>query len=579
MVVRVVPNFLVIGTILFLGISLGILSGILPKKINLIVEVAIVIGVTIYLFVSYSIGEAMLLISLGAASYAEFAQLFERGKRIKRQEIMGFLATVEYVEIKQKREMKRLLMDYTITLFVSFGAISFLLFGPETYAVIKLFIGFMLISIVVQSIIRLGNFGTTSIYFIPKDERIVIVSRFQSRDYPLHDVKDVTVETSVDLLKLHPMFSFLSSNLDFTQSFQKVLKLTFPGEILYLTPIEVEKWNHQLRAFLPTANLQEEKKVLPLWHSSNLKRLFWKGYFAITIKGISGYTGLLLLLIWLDVPIVAMIITIVGWWLLNLYVSDKVLRAGSDAIPVLDGGLYERAKKIFAKAGIPNAKLYISESPIYNGLATGMNIGSGTVILTSATLQLPSDSVDAILAHEAVHVKKRDVLTIQLTRLLYIGMLATVVYFLFDELKWLAENHGVLLFVIVYGIMFVFPLLLSFVSQWTEVRADYLGAGLLPNGRRQLAQGLIDLTINQEKDVDKSMEYQFSNQQMPTAKKGGVERDTWGWRFLEFQFLPHPPMYWRIHSLNSYNDWTTIRKDWLKDRWKESIPDRFRKRV
>src|SRR5699024_3373098 len=119
-----------------------------------------------------------------------------------------------------------------------------------------------------------------------------------------------------------------------------------------------------------------------------LKRLVWKGYFAVTVKGISAYTGLILVLTWLDVPSYLMVGFVILWWLLNLYVSDRVLLAGTDALEMEDENILARANVIFSKAGVPNTKLYMVDSPIHNGLATGMNIGRGTVMLTKATTEL-----------------------------------------------------------------------------------------------------------------------------------------------------------------------------------------------
>lgn len=97
---------------------------------------------------------------------------------------------------------------------------------------------------------------------------------------------------------------------------------------------------------------------------------------------------------------------------------DRVLIAATDAEPITEGEIFERAQTIFRKAGIPHTRLFSVDSPDYNGFAVGMNIGRGAIMLTTATLQLPSPSVEAILAHEAAHIRKRDVLTNQLARFL-----------------------------------------------------------------------------------------------------------------------------------------------------------------
>src|SRR5690606_22649260 len=291
--------------------------------------------------------------------------------------------------------------------------------------------------------------------------------------------------------------------------------------------------------------------------------LFWKGYFAVAVKGISAYTSLILILILLDVPWWVIVTAAVFWWLLNLSVSDRVLIAATDAKRVTEGELYERAQAIFHRANVKNPQLFIADSPVYNGFATGMNIGRSTIILTKATMELSNEAVDAILAHEAMHVKHRDILIVQLARIVFMGMLALLIYQFYDQLLVLAERKSLLIVVLVYLIMILFPLFLSFVSQWTEVRADHLGAKLLPNGNAQMASGLRELALESEKDIEKSLEYQRVSDENEENRFSELERQPWFIRILEFQFQAHPPMYWRIQSLKTYRSWKEARKGWM----------------
>jgi Zn-dependent protease with chaperone function len=81
-----------------------------------------------------------------------------------------------------------------------------------------------------------------------------------------------------------------------------------------------------------------------------------------------------------------------------------------DAKETTNQELINIAQHIFKKAGIPQTRIYETESSVYNGLATGMNIGRGMVTLTTATLKLPIEVIEGILAHEAIHIKKRDIM-------------------------------------------------------------------------------------------------------------------------------------------------------------------------
>lgn len=58
-------------------------------------------------------------------------------------------------------------------------------------------------------------------------------------------------------------------------------------------------------------------------------------------------------------------------------------------------------------------------------------------------------------------------------------------YLFFDQLKWLAENFKIAMFLLVYVFAFVFPMYLSFIAQWTEVRADFTGATWLSGELRR----------------------------------------------------------------------------------------------
>jgi len=206
-----------------------------------------------------------------------------------------------------------------------------------------------------------------------------------------------------------------------------------------------------------------------------------------------------------------------------------------------------------------------------------MNIGRATVMLTTATTKLPISAIEAVLAHEAIHVKKRDVLINQLARMAFFGLLAGTVFLFFDGLRLLVDDHFILLTFLIYVLMIAFPIYLSFVAQWTEVRADYFGGTLLPGGRKQMANGLSELANSQDRELDKSFEYSLSDNRSSPKRSSSIERDSWFWRFIEFQFQAHPPMYWRIQSLINHSKWSKLRNRWLIDRVREALPDILRK--
>src|SRR5690625_4944977 len=195
------PDLLTILLFVVITILLTIISFLLPKGLGNIVEILVSASVLIYLFVAFSFSEAMMLMSFSAATYAAFGMLLNRDKRKARHQLREKLKESDYQMIDQVKDSRRIVVDLLLTIFVSVGAILFLIFAPETYALLKFFTSLALLTILGQTIERLGNFFSTSLYWLPDEERLIILSLFQLRDYPMTDVKDVIRETAPDLLR------------------------------------------------------------------------------------------------------------------------------------------------------------------------------------------------------------------------------------------------------------------------------------------------------------------------------------------------------------------------------------------
>lgn len=569
---NILPDAPALLSIVAIAIVMNAVSIWLPTKAAAAASILLAAAALTGVFVCYPTGQAILLAAIGSHAYIAFSELIDRDKREMSSALQQKLRQVRSVEMVQRKDARRLAADLALTALASLGAMLFFGLAPETYAALKVLVVFMTISVSLQTVRRVADFYSARLYWLPEEGRLIVLSRFQPRDFPLRELKEASIWSSADLLKMHPLFTFLSSYQDYTRSFGQTLKLSFPGETVYVSPDDAVHWHRLLAAFASHRAGGKEKKVLPLWHPAVLKRLFWKGYFAAAVKGVSAYTGLLALLFWLKAPAWTIALFPVLWWLLNFCVSDRVLIAAMDAEPLSEGVVVQRAQAIFRKAGIPRTRLFSVDSPDYNGFAAGMNIGRGAIILTTATLRLPAPSIEAILAHEAAHIRKRDVLAIQLARFLFIGLLAGAAYLFFDPLKWFAEHFKLAMFVLIYAVMLIFPMFLSFVAQWTEVRADFAGAAWLRGGTLQMAQGLTDLAAAQDRDLEKSLAHRMADGRSSPSSASILERDSWFWRFLEFQFMAHPPLYWRINCLTRERNWREARRRWLRDRFKESLP-------
>lgn len=539
------------------------------KKIGITFEICLGLLLIAYTLYKYSFPGALIYLGLIAFSYSSALMLTTNNTSTKK--VKEELTQINMEQIKLHKNLKRIIFDISIFFIVVLFAVLFFIFGPDE-SPLKYFILFGFITLFSEFIKRIIVYRTVTCYFDSQTKNIYIYSFFESRKFSINDCQNVQIESAVDILKLHPLFTLFSSNIDFTTSFEKVLKISLPGETIFLTFVEAEKWKEILH--VSKAEIEDEDElvnVLPFYHKHNLKRLFGKLYFATTVKGVSAYSGLLLLLYFLNVPTWGLITVGICYWLLNISISDLVLKTAMDAKLANDPLLISKADAIFTKAGIPNAKLYITDSAQYNGLATGMNIGRAMITLTTATLKLPIETIEGILAHEAIHVKKRDIMWAQIWRACFILFLLLVVIFIKENITNI-EAYTVPIFLTIWLLMFLFPIYQSFVSQWMEVRADHLGAKLLEGEQQQMAESLRALSLAQDDESKKALTYQMieidKNKEINSLK-----RESLIWRIIEFQLMPHPPMYWRVHSLNTnQHGWgKAILFRWMRDRCVESI--------
>jgi len=574
------PNLVAILSALCLVVVIVLIAYVLPGKVGTVFENTMIVILFIYIFYNYPLIDAIIIFSFASTTYANLTTLFNKDKRQIRQRLLNQVSVQFHEVLRRTKDVKRILHDILLMLLVTSLALIFLIWAPETYVVIKFIISISLITVVIQLISRLGNYLTTTIYWLPEAERLIIVSIFESRDFPITDLEQMSVESQPDILRLHPMFTFLAQIEDYTTSTGPVLRLDFPGEHIYFSPKDPLYWQKTFAPYMPKEVSEQLKEVVPFWHPSNIKRLLWKGYFAISVKGISAYTGLLLILIFFKVPPLGIGVTIIAWWLFNLYVSDRVLIAGTDATLVTEGMLYDIVEKLSKRANVKQPYIYLIDSPIYNGLATGMNIGRGTIMVTTATMNLAEEAVEAIIAHEIAHVKNRDILVNQIARMAFFLVIGLTAYLFYDQLMLLME-HFFLFVLLIYLLMMFFPIYTSIVSQYCEMRADYF-AGKFLHSRKQVADGLIALGEAQEKALKRTISYsqlERPEQDKEVAKRGVLQRGPWYLRLLEFQFMAHPPLYFRIQTLQQNLSLLQTVKSWFKARHLESLPDRIIKKA
>ena len=162
------------------------------------------------------------------------------------------------------------------------------------------------------------------------------------------------------------------------------------------------------------------------------------------------------------------------WW--N---SDRMVLRMHNARPVTRGdstGLHDMTAELARKAGLPEPRVYLIDTPQPNAFATGRNPENAAVAVTSGLIRsLSREELAGVIAHELAHIRNHDtaVMTVTATFAGAISMLANFALF-FGGSRERLGLIGTLL------IMILAPLAAALVqmaiSRTREYAADKAGA-------------------------------------------------------------------------------------------------------
>ena len=233
----------------------------------------------------------------------------------------------------------------------------------------------------------------------------------------------------------------------------------------------------------------------------------------------------------------------------SYWFSDKIvlrMYKAHEVTPDAAPQVYETAKKLTARAGLPMPKIYIIPEESPNAFATGRNPEHAVVAVTEGLLKLMSrEEVEGVLAHELAHIKNRDILIGSIA-----ATLAGAVMVLANMARWAAifggsrrddENGGGgIIGLVVMSIMAPIAAMLiqMAISRSREYIADSTGASFAGN-QKGLSDALRKLGAYSGRlpmDANPSTAHMFIVN--PLSGKS-----------LMSLFSTHPPLEERIHRL------------------------------
>ena len=193
----------------------------------------------------------------------------------------------------------------------------------------------------------------------------------------------------------------------------------------------------------------------------------------------------------------AILINFISYWY-----SDRIVLRMYRAVPSSRKELDGMVERLAVEAKIPKPRVYEIKAEVPNAFATGRNPKNAVVVVTDGLLQLSSDEIEGVLAHELGHIRNRDILvsTIAATIAGAIAYLAQIGYYslFMGQGQRRDQGNAISLILIVIFAPLAALLVRMAISRSGEYRADRTGA-LLTKNPGGLASALRKISAYAEK--------------------------------------------------------------------------------
>ena len=272
------------------------------------------------------------------------------------------------------------------------------------------------------------------------------------------------------------------------------------------------------------------------------------------------FLAFLALLFWAGIhPLFILVIAIVVA-AFQYYGSDKLVLMTTRAkvvTPEQEPELHATIERLAAMADMPKPKkIALMETHVPNAFATGRNPKNAVVAVTRGLLdRLSEQEIEAVLGHELIHVKNRDVMV-----LTWASVIVIMAGYLMQMLMWMSLFGGIgggrdrqgggqaaMIMMAVWlgtiAVYFLSQLLIMALSRYREYAADR-GGSILTGAPMQLASALSKISNQMyripEKDL-RQVEHANAFFIIPALKRDGVAS----------LFSSHPPVKKRIERLQN----------------------------
>ena len=232
------------------------------------------------------------------------------------------------------------------------------------------------------------------------------------------------------------------------------------------------------------------------------------------------YVAFMGLLFWAGIPWMFILGISIVMAAFQYYGSDKIVLMTTGAREVSEQEeprLHATIERLAAMADMPKPKkIAIMDTHVPNAFATGRNPKNAVIAVTRGLLaRLNEKEVEAVLGHELMHVKNRDVMV-----LTWASVIVIMAGFLMQMLFWMSLFGGfggrdrqsagqfALIMMAVYAgtiaVYFISQLLIMALSRYREFAADR-GGSILTGAPGQLASALAKISNDMYRIPEKDM--------------------------------------------------------------------------
>ena len=434
-------------------------------------------------------------------------------------------------------------------LYGGFGQLGF------SDIIVLSFLFFLLYGVGFFMLYTFSRYGYPTSYLLDDEGVKVLFHRRQLVFIPYHIIERVTLDEEGP--SLGRIMIGLSNIRDMTaRKRNQYVAVETPVFTCYLSPSNPEEFKSEVDRYVKNTTASSKEDLMEVQSQVKSSRMLSlrRLLLVLFVKTPIGQLYVSFLIIWIitsfgypQLVYLSCTVFLIGLhFVIYIFLSSIASQLlGSNASS--SGKVESVTASIAKKTGRPVPKIEVAD-PLVKGLnafAAGSSPSKSVVILTKAVEKLSPDEIEAIVLHELCHINHWHSLGLTMINVIYLVLIYFLSLFKFDVINLMC-------------LVFLSLLATSLVSKTLEREADIFAAGivgpaifssaLLKVGEdAALRMYVLTVTLAKPRPLEEIKEA------MGVTRPKKMLR-----RLFLWIFSLHPPIYYRINTVNNYNYQKTV---------------------